>query len=57
MTISLDVRGLLRSPAFWLICALALLVLFGADPAHAADTTGGGGAGLPWEGPLDKLKG
>jgi len=56
MTISLDVRGLLRSPAFWLICALAFLVLFGADPAHAADTTGGGGAGLPWEGPLDKLK-
>lgn len=56
MTISLHSRGLLRSPAFWLLIGLAFVVLFGADPAHAADTTGGGGAGLPWEGPLDKLR-
>ncbi|MDD3550664.1 conjugal transfer protein TrbC [Proteus vulgaris] len=56
MTIALNMRGLLRSPAFWLLLALTIVVLFGADPAHAADTTGGGGAGLPWEGPLDRLR-
>lgn len=56
MSMSLNLRGLLRSPAFWLLLALTIVVLFGADPAHAADTTGGGGAGLPWEGPLEKLK-
>ncbi|HEO70992.1 MAG TPA: conjugal transfer protein TrbC [Candidatus Hydrogenedentes bacterium] len=56
MTIALNMRGLLRSPAFWLLCAITLLVLFAA-PAHAADTSGaGGGAGLPWEGPLDRLR-
>ena len=35
MTIALNMRGLLRSPAFWLLLALTIVVLFGADPAHA----------------------
>lgn len=53
----LDLRGLLKSPAFWLALLCVAILFFGAiEPAHAADTTGGGGAGLPWEGPLDKLK-
>ena len=30
--------------------------LLSSNLAFAADTTGGGGAGLPWEGPLDKLR-
>jgi len=49
-------RAILTSPYFWL-ALFALVVLFGAiEPAHAADATEGGGAGLPWEGPLTKLK-
>ncbi len=53
-SITPDLRRILRSPAFWTLCVITLLVLSGT--AHAADTTGGGGAGLPWEGPLDKLR-
>ncbi|MCC8940323.1 TrbC/VirB2 family protein [Bradyrhizobium sp. Arg68] len=50
-------RTLLRSPTFWLGVFIVAILFFGAmSAAHAADTTGGGGAGLPWEGPLDKLK-
>lgn len=57
MAISFDVRGLLRSPAFWLACAAVIFMFFGVDPAHASDAgSGGGGAGLPWEKPLDMLK-
>lgn len=49
-------RAVLTSPMFWL-CVVAAVLLFGAiNPAHAADATEGGGAGLPWEGPLTKLK-
>ncbi len=56
MPIASNMRVLLRSPAFWLLCALTFLVLFVA-PAHAADASGtGGGAGLPWEAPMDKLR-
>ncbi len=40
---------------FWLLLVLAAVVIFG-DAAHAADATSGGGAGLPWEGPLAKLR-
>lgn len=55
MSISLDSRGRCNA-AFWLLCALILLVLLAA-PAHAADaSSASGGAGLPWEGPLDKLR-
>lgn len=47
---------LVSSPYFWL-GVLFLVLLFGAiHPAHAADATEGGGAGLPWEVPLGKLK-
>ncbi len=56
MPIKVDVRSLLCSPAFWLLAAFTALVLFGVNPAHAADASAGGGAGLPWEGPLDKLQ-
>lgn len=49
-------RAVLTSPTFWMV-VVALVLLFGAiNPAHAADATEGGGAGLPWEGPLTKLK-
>lgn len=57
MNIALSNRSLLRSPAFLVVAALVILYfLIGADPAHAADSTGGGGAGLPWEGPLATLR-
>ncbi|EOL3511728.1 TrbC/VirB2 family protein [Escherichia coli] len=46
----------LRSPYFWMLTVFCLALFFGAiEPAHAADATEGGGAGLPWEGPLQKL--
>jgi len=48
-------RSLLRSPAFWLLCAIVLFALLAA-PAHAADASAGGGASLPWESPLEKLR-
>jgi len=47
---------LLTNPIFW-FALLAITLFFGViNPAHAADATPGGGAGLPWEGPLEKLK-
>ena len=56
MSLSFNLRSLQRSPTLWLLCALTLLVLF-SIPAHAADASGaGGGAGLPWEGPLEKIR-
>lgn len=48
-------RAFLNSPAFWVCLAVLAMVVF-SHPAHAADATEGGGAGLPWEGPLTKLK-
>ncbi|WP_038224168.1 TrbC/VirB2 family protein [Xenorhabdus bovienii] len=50
-----NVRAVLCSPYFWLAMA-AVLCLLTIHPAHASDATGGGGAGLPWESPLNKLK-
>jgi type IV secretion system protein VirB2 len=53
---ALKARAVLTNPAF-LLFVVALVLLFGViNPAHAADATAGGGAGLPWEGPLNKLK-
>ena len=50
------VRAVLSSPVFWLMAALVVALLFGAEPAHAANATKGGGAGLPWEeSPIAKL--
>ena len=49
------VRAVLSSPVFWLMAALVVALLFGAEPAHAANATEGGGAGLPWESPIAKL--
>jgi type IV secretion system protein TrbC len=52
---ALNVRAVLRSPLFWMLCALVLCVLL-TVPAHASDASGAGAGGLPWEGPLDKLR-
>jgi type IV secretory pathway VirB2 component (pilin) len=52
---AIKARAVLKSPLFW-VCLVALALLFFINPAHAADATEGGGAGLPWEGPLGKLK-
>ncbi|GAA4664314.1 TrbC/VirB2 family protein [Bartonella pachyuromydis] len=42
---------------FFLIIGMAvLLCLILGDIAYASDATSGGGASLPWEGPLQKLK-
>jgi len=51
----LDLRKVFASPAFWLVLCVTLLFFGAIEPAHAADATGGG-AGLPWEGPLEKLR-
>ncbi|MFT0549127.1 TrbC/VirB2 family protein [Allopusillimonas ginsengisoli] len=48
--------AIVKSPWFWFTLAAVVLFFGMIDPAHAADATPGGGAGLPWEGPLDKLK-
>lgn len=51
-----NIKAFAKSPYF-IGSIFAVALLFGAvDIAHAADATAGGGAGLPWEGPLDKLK-
>ena len=49
----LDFTSFWRRPAFWIVLGAFALLLLTADPAHASQ---GGGAGLPWEGPLEKLK-
>lgn len=48
-------RAVLSNPYFWLAVVFFVL-LFAVHPAHAADATEGGGSGLPWEGPLTRLK-
>lgn len=54
--LALKVRAVLTNQTFWL-AVVCLVLIFGAiNPVHAADATEGGGAGLPWEGPLTKLK-
>lgn len=53
---SFNLMAVLKSPYF-VGAIIAIALCFGViDMAHAADASGGGGAGLPWEGPLDKLK-
>ena len=54
--LALKVRAVLTNPTFWLAVVFLVLVFGAINPAHAADATEGGGAGLPWEGPLTKLK-
>ncbi|MBM0557839.1 TrbC/VirB2 family protein [Escherichia coli] len=54
-TLASKARGLLTSPYFWLMTAVVIALLFGAEPAHAANATEGGGSGLPWEVPIAKL--
>lgn len=54
--LSVGLRKTLANPIFWM-AIFAVALLFGViNPAHAADAQQGGGAGLPWEGPLDKLR-
>lgn len=50
------IRTVLTSPYFWL--GLAVIVVFFAvmESAHAAEATAGGGQGLPWESPLEKIR-
>lgn len=49
-------RGLFSKSAFALF-VMTVMLLGVVEPTMAADTTGaGGGPGLPWEGPLDKLQ-
>lgn len=53
---SVRLRKVLTNPTFWL-ALLAIFLFFGTiNPVHASDAQAGGGAGLPWEGPLDRLK-
>ncbi|EEQ2490312.1 conjugal transfer protein TrbC [Escherichia coli] len=54
--LSVRIRAAASSPTFWIGIAVLALVFFSMNPAHAADASAGGGAGLPWEGPLEKLK-
>ena len=54
--LALKVRAVLTNPTFWLAVVFLVLVFGAINPAHAADATEGGGAGLPWEGPLTELK-
>lgn len=57
MNIAVSNRSLLRSPVFLVLAGLLIAwAFFGMNPAHAADSTGGGGAGLPWERPLATLR-
>ena len=57
MNIAVSNRSLLRSPVFLVLAGLLIAwAFFGMNPAHAADSTGGGGAGLPWEAPLATLR-
>ncbi|MGN1287751.1 MAG: TrbC/VirB2 family protein [Bradyrhizobium sp.] len=49
-------RRLADSPWFWLALLAAAIVICTGDAAQASDAGGGGAAGLPWEGPLDKIK-
>ena len=39
MTLATDWRGLVRSSVFWIMGALALVLLAGVSPAHASDAT------------------
>lgn len=50
---------LIPQRSLWVAVALlvlACLLFLSVEPLYAADTTGGGGAGLPWEDPIDKIK-
>lgn len=49
-------RAFLTSRTFFALVVLTVCLFGFIDLAHAADATGGGGAGLPWESPLDKFK-
>ncbi|MCD2514654.1 TrbC/VirB2 family protein [Comamonas endophytica] len=48
--------AIVSSPYFWLGVVLVVFLFGLIQPAHAADASDGGGAGLPWEVPLGKLK-
>lgn len=56
MTIANDWRGFFRSPAFWIMGACALVMLFGVAPAHAADATSATGGSLPWDSPIATIR-
>lgn len=51
----LYLHNLFKSPSFWLVVVIFALFFGVIDSAYAADATAGGGAGLPWEGPIQKI--
>jgi len=56
MTCATDWRGLVRSPAFWIMSALALVMLAGMAPAHASDATSASTGSLPWDTPIATIR-
>lgn len=50
------VWAVVSSPYFWMGVVVLVILFAATNPANAADATEGGGAGLPWEAPLIKLK-
>ena len=56
MTLVNDWRGFFRNPAFWMMGALALLMLVGVTPAHAADATSTTSGTLPWDTPIATIR-
>jgi type IV secretion system protein TrbC len=56
MTCATDWRGLVRSPAFWILGALALVLLAGVSAAHAADASPASTGSLPWDTPITTIR-
>ena len=48
-------RSILRNPHFWFAVLLVLFFSGIIHPAHAADASSNS-TGLPWEGPIEKLR-
>jgi type IV secretory pathway VirB2 component (pilin) len=51
-----DWGGFVRSPAFWIMSALALLVLLGVASAHASDASAASAGSLPWDTPITTIR-
>jgi type IV secretory pathway VirB2 component (pilin) len=56
MTLATDWRGLVRSSVFWIMGALALVLLAGVSPAHASDATAASTGSLPWDTPIATIR-
>lgn len=51
-----NLKFIFTHPLFWMVFFGVVIVLIGIEPAHAADATDGGGAGLVWEQPLARVR-